>query len=332
MNEHPFNLQGDDYWTKPFKNDRALAEKTIFQSQPGLFIDGPPTVDLSVHPTIPIPVFSCLSQKDAYALPLMRHAFLVATRLGDRQTFTGFAVARDRPLPQTPPGAPADESAMMTESLLPDLKERLGLPAEPATYEVVLLLREHASNQVRVSVGKSGDYKDPEVEKFLQQQPLPPPAPVSPQAKAEGLPRYRRSESSPALPAEAGLALAAPRVTVLKPGAPLPVSGSFKAPVLKRELTGATAGNDDVTAIIPVTLVAFSSDPGRPGPFIMRLRVPTYDAVVADGVGTGYFAVDLLGLPGLPAKAATLFVYAFLGEWMTGPVQVALVTPDMLPK
>ena len=25
-------------------------------------------------------------------------------------------------------------------------------------------------------------------------------------------------------------------------------------------------------------------------------------------------------------------VYAFLGEWMTGPVQVALVTPDMLPK
>ncbi|MBN2573172.1 MAG: hypothetical protein JXP73_01280 [Deltaproteobacteria bacterium] len=332
MNEHPFNLQGDEYWTKPFKNDRALAERTIFQSQAGLFIDGPPVVDLAVRNTIPIPVFSCLSQKDALAVPLKRYAYLVATRLEDRQTFTGFAVPRDKPLPQAPPGAQADESSMVTDNLLPDLKRQVGLGDDPGTYQVVLLLRERASNGVQIGVSKSGGYADPEVAKFIEKQPLPAPAPVTP-APGTPLPSYRRSDASPELPQTAGIAISAPRVSVLRQGAQVAIAGAFKVPLLKREMTGASPGGQEATAIVPITLVAFSSDPGRFGPFVMKMRVPSYDAIAAaDPVGTGYFAIDLLGLPGVQPKAATFFVYAFLGEWMSGPAHVGLVTPDMLPK
>jgi hypothetical protein len=334
MSEHPFDLQGDEYWTKPFKNRRNLAEQTIFKGQAGLFIDGPPEVDLAVHPTIPVPIFTCLAQKDAFALPLRRHGLLVATRLEDRTTFFGPVFRADRPFPPTPPGTEADESAMMTDNLLPDLKQQLRLGDAPASYEVVLLLREHFSNRVRIAVGKSGGYADPEVKKFIEQQPVPAPAPVSPApAAGAGLPSYRRSDASPAVPEAAGIALAAPRVATLQPGTRVAVSGSFKVPLLKRELTGASPGGDSPTAIVPITLVAFNSQVDGFGPFVMKLRAPSYDAVApTDPVGTGYFAVDLLAFPGVEPKAATFFVYAFVGEWMSGPVHAGLVTPDMLPK
>jgi hypothetical protein len=51
-----------------------------------------------------------------------------------------------------------------------------------------------------------------------------------------------------------------------------------------------------------------------------------------DPVGTGFFSVNLLDFPGVARKAATYFIYAFVGEWMSGPIAVGLATPDMLPK
>jgi len=328
MSEHPFNLQGDEYWTQPFKNDDGLAERTIFKKQPGLFIDGPPIVDLAARDTIPIPIFSCTSQNDAARSPLMKHALLVATRLEDRQTFFGFATPRDRPLPKASSGPAASSTAMTTENLVPDLRKQAGIGDALGTYEVVVLVRERASNQVRVAVKKGNGYKDPAVEKFLQQQPVPKPAPVSPTpASGAGLPRYRRGPASPELPAVNGVALAGPASAVLHPGAPIELAGSFRVPLLKRELTGASPGQGAATAIVPMTLMAFSSAAEGFGPFVMRMRVPTYDAVAGpDPTGTGFFSVNLMDLAGLPARPATLFVYAFMGEWMSGPVRVDLTS------
>jgi hypothetical protein len=328
MSEHPFNLQGDEYWTHPFKNDDDLAERTIFRKQPGLFIDGPPVVDLAVRNTIPIPIFTCVSQRDDYATPLMRYAFLFATRVEDRRAFFGFAVPRDRPMPRVPPGTEPDETSMVTDTLLPDLKQQADLGEEPGTYDVVVLVREHVSNRVRIAVKKSGGYVDPEVEKFIAQQPVPTPAPVTPPAAAVGLPNYRRSETSPEIPPAPGIAISAPRQAPLRPGVQVDVSGSFRVPLLKRELTGASPGGVAPTAVIPMTLFAFSTDQNNFGPFVMPMRVPTYDAIApTDPMGTGYFAVNLLDFAGVVAKPATFFVYAFVGEWMSGPIQVRLVAP-----
>lgn len=334
MSEHPFNLQGDEYWTKPFKNDRDLAERTIFKNEPGLFIDGPPAVDLTVRDTIPIPIFSCVKQKDDYATPLMRYAFLLAIRLEDRQPYFGFAVPRDKPMPQVPPGTEADQTSMVTDTLLPDLRQQVGLGDEAGTYDVVVLVREHVSNRVRVAVKKSGSYTDPEVAKFIQQQPVPPPEPVFPLPVAgAALPSYRRSKTSPEIPNVPGIAISAPRVTVVRQGAQVDISGSFRVPLLKRELTGTSQGSDSPTAVIRMTLVAFNTDQNDFGPFFLQMRIPTYDAIAPiDPMGTGYFAVNLLDFPGVKAKSATYFVYAFVGEWMSGPIHVGLATPDMLPK
>jgi hypothetical protein len=334
MSDHPFNLQGDEYWTKPFKNDRDLAERTIFKDQTGFFIDGPPEVDLTVHDTIPVPIYTCFTQKEAFALPLARYAVVLAMRLENRQSFIGFAAPRDKPLPRTPPGTRASETAMVTGNMVLDLKPHLDRGDASGTYDVVVFLREHVSNRVRIAVKKTGGYADPEVAKFIAQQPLPAPEPVFPAPSAGApLPSYRRGKTSPELPGSPGVVISAPRVTMVREGTQVDVSGSFRIPVLKRELTGASPGNDSPTAIIPITLIAFGTDDNDFGPFFLRMRVPTYDTLApTDPVGTGFFAVNLLDFAGVPRKAATYFVYAFAGEWMSGPIAIGLATPDMLPK
>jgi hypothetical protein len=253
-------------------------------------------------------------------------------RLENRQSFIGFAVSRDKPLPKAPPGTVGSQTSMVTGNMVLDLKPHLG-PGDPTgTYDVVVFLREHVSNRARIAVKKSASYTDPEVAKFIEQQPLPAPEPVFPPPGAP-LPSYRRGKTSPAIPEAAGIAISAPRVTLVREGTQVDVSGSFRVPLLKRELTGASPGGEDATAIIPITLVAFSTDPNDFGPFVLRMRVPTYDAIApADPVGTGFFSVDLLDFPGVARKAATYFIYAFVGEWMSGPIAVGLATPDMLPK
>jgi hypothetical protein len=328
--EHPFNLQGDEYWTKPFKNDRDLAERTIFKNQPGFFIDGPPLVDLAVHDTIPLPIFTCFTQKEAYALPLMTYAVVFAMRLEDRKSFFGFAVPRDHPLPRTPPGTVANETSMMTDNLLPDLKQRIGVGGDSGTYDVVVLLREHVSNRVRIAVKQSERGTGLAGERLVQQKALPAPETVLPPPVAgASLPSYRRGKTSPEIPGAPGIAISAPRKSVLRPGAQVDISGSFRVPLLEHELTGAGPGQDSTTAIIPMTLVAFSTDEDDFGPFVLRMQVPTYDAITpAQPIGTGYFAVNLLDFPGLRAKTATVFVYAFVGEWMAGPIPVGLVAPN----
>jgi hypothetical protein len=341
MTSHPFKLQGDEYWTDPFKNAMDLQDATIGEGKTALLIDAPPLVDSGIHQTIPVLVYTCMTQKDEFAMPLERGALLVATRLEDRETFTAAAVSQENPQPGGKQQFVPQEGVLATSSLSADLRKRLALDLSPATYMVTLLLRDRASNRVRVTVARpSAGYTDPEVEKVLGAPAPPPPAPVTP-APGSPLPSYAPVPTSPPVPATAGVALTAPRVFLTKDGTQAVVAGSFRVPVLQRERV--TAGGPPVgaeragkapTAVVPVTLVVLSSETSAYGPYRMRMRVPSYDAI-AGGAGaevTGHFAVDLFSFAGLEKRAATCFVYAFVGEWMAGPVPVGVVTEKQLPK
>jgi hypothetical protein len=64
MTSHPFKLQGDEYWTDPFKNAMDLQDATIGEGKTALLIDAPPLVDSGIHQTIPVLVYTCMTQKD----------------------------------------------------------------------------------------------------------------------------------------------------------------------------------------------------------------------------------------------------------------------------
>ena len=340
MSEHPLGLQDEEFWTDPFKNQGAVFDETVSELKSALIIDGPAVVELGRRDSIPVPVLYSASLKDALTLPLQKAAILTAVRLEDRDVLVGFAVDRSRPRPSTPQGAALDEDTFVGDTVLTDLRARLGID-KPGTYLVTVLLRDRVSNRVRISVSPSSStYVDVEVEKVLRGL-APPPKPISP-APGAPVPSYDQLPNSPPIPEQPGIALAAERVFLEQPGAQAIVAGSFRVKALPRELSrrpepGAepTPGQRLPTAIVPLRLVVLTSDSADYGPYLLSISAPSYDPVPEDASNpevTGYFAVDLFSLAGLKPGPFTCFVYAFLGEWMAGPTAVGVVTREMIPR
>src|SRR5690606_28083982 len=99
-----------------------------------------------------------------------------------------------------------------------DLRADLGLAWQPSTYMITVLLREHASNRVRVELGnKAGGFHDEEVEKFLAAERAKPAAPKVSPKPGRPLPSYEAVEGSPAIPDQIGITLVSDRVVVSKP-------------------------------------------------------------------------------------------------------------------
>lgn len=68
---------------------------------------------------------------------------------------------------------------------------------------------------------------------------------------------------------------------------------------------------------------------------IVPLKAPSYDPIPPGEKApmvTGHFALDLLAAGAMARLPQTVFVYAFSGEALEGPVPVGLVTEAMLPK
>jgi hypothetical protein len=173
--------------------------------------------------------------------------------------------------------------------------------------------------------------------KFLEAHRTPPlpPAPASPELVKE-------LEGAPAIPAEEGIAFAVDRVVLNKPGARSLLKGAFRLKARKAEIVppanAATPerplpeyGEPRPTAIVPITLVCLGTVGNAPS--VLRLRVPSFDKVAAEGDAiTGQFAIDLLADKNLAARPQTFSIYGFAGEPMTGPHTFATVTEPMLPK
>jgi hypothetical protein len=207
-----------------------------------------------------------------------------------------------------------------------DLRGLLVLPERrPETHRLNVVLRATASSPVDLVVGgEESSYRDEEVEKFLAQRRTAPQArEVSPPAGEGDLPSYEQRETSPEVPTEPGLAMAAARVAVIGMG-PLLLEGSFRLPLVERDRVAEPAEGAP-TNVVPVSIVVTGSN--IPGPWSWDLGVPC--AEEGEEV-TGHFALDLLSMQGFPQEPQTLFVYAVSRGVFSGPAVVGLVTPDML--
>jgi hypothetical protein len=344
-------LEEDQFWEDPGGNESAVIGRLADEAFLGLVIDAPRRVPLNLRDRAPVVGYFARSLRDDRAINLEAELIGVAVDPGTNAVRTGIVLHTDRRSP--PPAAATDDepprAGVMISRFGFDARHLLNLPWKPGCHKLQVLLRDQLSEPVQVEFAAGpSKYEDPEVRKFIEElklRNLPPPhvvAPPLPLASVDAekratWPNYDRLPESPPEPEEVGIALSAPRVTLLDEVSSCVVHGTFRLPVLPRERVLRRDTSHDVlaagaTAVVPITLVL--TGVGHVGPKVARLHVPSMEYIAADADNptvTGHFHVELLTLPGIcPLKGTTYFLYAFHGAATAGPVPVAFVTPEML--
>jgi hypothetical protein len=332
-----FGLTPADFWSEPLRTRDATIDRVADEDFVGLVLAAPAAVPYDARETLPAVVLHATTLAEADGVLFNNAAVAVAVNVATRDvhaaTFTEPLVIDEPPAPRAAPSSEGFSYAMYAA----DLRARLGLAWQPAEYLVTVLVRDRVSNRVRVAL-TSAAYDDPAVRELIAQRRAALPQPGVWPPPGRGLPSYRPASASPPVPAEPGVALVATRVVVLGEGQPAAVHGSYRLPVERRFLGGPARDlvelYGEYTAVVPVTLVLTATT--LAGPYVLQLRLPSYAGVEApagDGGAevTGHFALDLLAFDAVPQESQTWFLYAFAGEFMTGPVPIAFVEESELP-
>ncbi|QQR44528.1 hypothetical protein JKA73_37215 [Myxococcus xanthus] len=338
-----FEIEGQDYWTDPFKFSARVLRKFLPEGRYGLFLDTPAEADLMRVDRIPLLALYAARQQEMRIYDPWSTGHLVAVRLEDRTLdITPLFEPPEQPglfdqdpPPSEPPGTGALAVVEQTDAL------RLDALQQPGHYVLTALMMDRTSNRVQLHITRPtpGGYQDEEVARFLEamrQQP-PPPEPVR-YAPGEDERQFKARPDSPPAPEAPGIAVHGERVFLYEQGRPAWIRGTFQVPVLAHERVPPRPEKDDddgygeprPVAIVPVFLVVIGSRTGEAE--VISLRVPCFqDAPVKAGsLVTGHFEYDLFQHPAFTGKAQTNFVYAFCGEAMSGPTRMAVVTRDML--
>lgn len=351
----PLQLTDVDFWEQPRRTEEAVHERLIEEEFVGAIIDAPARLPLARRTTLPVVGVHAARLREGVSLGDALIA--TAVRAEDHEVRVARAFTPAGRVPEDPDAPdPGETRSLFTFQV--DLRARLGLPWEPGTWHVGFLLRERATNRVTVKLeAAGGGYTDPVAAKFLAAKRRPRyPQPISP-AQGAPLPSYVARPDSPPIPDAPGIALAVDRLVKDREGATAVLRGSFRLPLLEREVVkpkdpsdsaavealpeeqrpralreGAAwqdPGDPEATAVVPITLVVTGAH--RPGPTVLDLQVPSFDAVDPGAkapVVTGHFALDLRESLGWDRLAdQTSFIYALSGAALAGPAAIAVVDP-----
>jgi len=331
----------DEFWSNPLKNQRAVQGKFVRTGKVALLVEAPSEVRFRNRETLPVIVLRTEQIAIASGMPFDKTAVLTAVDLDQNQVYARLAIPpSERHLDPVESPSEPPQPGMIGEAFEIDAREVLELPWKRTRYLLTLILRDKQTAPMLVSLQEpEGDYKDPEVIKFREQERNRPDVPAVWPAPNPESAIYESGPETPPVPAEAGIAIAAPRLLVIDEMKNCMLRGSFRLPVLPKHVVPAPGapggeriraqfqGKDKVpTAIVPITIVATGSTAAVP--FVWRLLVPTYDPIAPDksGLVTGSFSVDLQKLQNVKELEQTLFIYAFSGEAMAGPSPVAFVS------
>lgn len=353
MAQGDYGLDDAEMWSNPLRTESDVDRRLHRAGFTGLVIDGPTAVDLATRETLPLLVYHADTLRALAACSFPAEAVLVGIRLEDHLTLARPAVYRDElepKLPDVDARPPPDGTGSQLHVL--EARERLELPWSPATWQLCVLLRDRRSDEVRVrlhfgddeptssSPADGGDSRSDTLLgvtlSHVATTVVPPPWPTP----RVPFPFYGERPDSPEPPAEPGIVLSVPRVTLLEDDARCVLQGAFRLVPLRAERLptkmglGGTfmgTGASEPTAIMSVTLVLVAVD--RPGVYVVGLRVPSYRPCNPFDPApklTGHFAIDLLELEGVPHVPQTYYVHAFAGQ-VYARATLALVARDDLP-
>jgi len=358
MNQGAFGLSDEQFWEDSTSFEEALVERFLEADFMGLLLDGPRSVLLNEHETIPLLGVRASTIRDDFALSLQRRAVIVATRLEGHETLA--ATAFRQPDEQRPPARPRDPATLpegrTADAFSLSLTTRLPeLPWRPGTWQTALLLYDCRSNIVVTRLDGNSS-QDPAVQEFLAAQrrpgfPLPIAPSFDPTSPTSPANPYRPRPDSPALPAGPAISLAIDRVVIAGSGRSCVLRGSFCLPVLPRDVVrplpgppGSAAeqlgradgwgevGDPLAMAVVPISILLTGDQ--RAEPILVSMQVPIYGPLELqpDGhVARGHFAIDLFGnVPGTLA-IQSYAVWAISRGIISDPVRVGVVSEKMLP-
>jgi hypothetical protein len=304
----PFGLSPQEYWTNPHRTVADIAWDRIGEHAVGVALGGPPALDIEVRDTLPMLAFHSDTTAGLAARPF-NHAVAVGSRL-DQPAVRAAVVGQppDEPM-DSGGGTQAPSPGFAGEPHDLEFRHQLAIPWEPGSWLFTILLGEHASNRVAVSLTRGAlRYVDPEVERVLaERRTLRPPLQVEPPFR-HPLVTYGRQPGGPEIPAEQRIAL----------GFDARLRIAFRLPVDPADVLP----EGEVRAVVPLWLVITGSR--SVGPVVRCLHAPSFDEVDG-GMATGEASVDVLGEPAYAAAVPqTLFVYAFSRAAMAGPAAIEL--------
>lgn len=357
----PLGLADVEFWDAPRRTEDEVHDRLLDEGFLGVVIDAPARVPVGKRGTLPIVAVHAATLRETATLSLRAALVAAAVRLETNEVRVARAFAPVSEDDVAPAGIdPGEGTSLRTFDV--DLRDRLHLPWEAGTWLVGFFLRERASNRVTVRLEAGGAPRDAVAAAFVAAHRRPRyPQPIAPRPRPGKLPSYEARPDSPPVPAEPGIALAVERLVKDTGDATAVLRGSFRLPVLEREvvkpadaadtalvealpeaqrpaalkdgLAWQDPGDPRATAVVPITLVVTGS--ARPGPSVLALQVPSFDPVdpTADApVVTGHFALDLReGLGWDRLADQTSFIYALSGKAMAGPAAVAVVDPRYVP-
>ncbi len=337
MAKDRLGLESSEYWTNPKRTADEEVGRMLDEEFSGIVIGAPTKVPVDLQQTLPLVAIRAGSYKETWEVNFGRHALFAAMDLDMNVLYSNWVVDQEAEFPeQNPNDAPKGRTASVK---VLDAREPLGLPWHEGRYLLTVIMREKASNRVDVELGR-GAYKDEEVEKFLatERAKLAPPKVHPPET--DTLPTYRVIAGSPKIPAEVGIEMSVERVVVLREHERWVLKGAFRLPALAHEIVRPPPNppaekpkGPIPTAIVGITLLATGSE--RPAPNTLRLAVPSYDRIYStdkNPIVTGHFAINLMTRPEIPRMPQTVFLYAFSGRVLTGPLTTGLVPESRLPR
>jgi hypothetical protein len=353
MNQGEFQLKDERFWEASDAVEEALVERFKETDFMGLALDGPRALRLDQHETVPLLGVRACSIRDNISRSLQRQAVLVASRLDGTQTLAATAFRQpDEPQRLSDPRDPAKlPKGRTVKAFNVSLADRMPeLPWKPGTWQTTVLLYDQRSNAVITRLEEAPS-RDPAVLEFLtaQRRPAFPPA-VSPPLDA-GTNPYLPRPDSPSAPAGPGIVLTVDRVAVHGPGRSCVLRGSFRLPILPRDMVkhlpgpvGSEAerlaladgwldvGDDEAIAVLPVALLLTGNQ--RAEPLLIPLHVPIYGPLEAKDTSAGargFFAVDLFRLLPEDLLIQSYAVWAVSRSVLSDPVLLGLVTESMVP-
>lgn len=330
--EESLMLANNDYWGNPEAKLFGEFSEKISYGKTGFEIMGPGSVDLKAKKSVPLVLSWVETLAKIAKTPFRDIAAVTMIRLEDNKVFAEAAYEELRGVEYVPLENEQPEGHDGELNLI-DLRQRLEMDWKPGIFLVTALLRDQASNRIRMEF-KHGEaaYVDPAVEEFLAKQRREPVLRAIWPAIGDPMPNYKVQEDSPSLPDDGGISLKCERLVVLDSAPAVKLQGSFRLPVFERDILPETT-EDGVSAVIPISLVVTRSD--TRGVTVLPLGVPIYGAIASGEEApsvTGYFNFNLLSLGKISVFPQTFFISAYYGESMAGPVPVALVSEDSLTK
>lgn len=338
MSGDRFGLTEDQFWTAPFATKNEVQERLSAAGFVGVAIDAPARVLHEHRETLPVVGCHVITFREARRLSFDRSAVLVAVRPEDGRVLADL-VEVPRVVDTTQDEPPADDDdpgeGKYYRMFKADARARLDLPWRAGAWLVSVHLGPYDSNRARVELTRPRfAHEDPAVAEARAKAAAETwPEKASP-APGTPLPSYARGPATPRPPEAPGFKfIPPPRRTVAKKGAQLVLQAAFRLPVAPRHLVRPKPddpawdpGAPGAKAVVPITLLVVGEG-DAPGPFLVPLQVPCFDAP-AGGHVTGQLALDLLAAPAMQHATPQRYrLRAFSGELVAGPIELELVAP-----